>query len=105
MSHNETISRQIKQVVKDTDDSAMVILFGSRATGTAAADSDWDILILLNKPAVSLKEEQIFRHKLYDLELKIGEPISTFVYGLGDWNGRLLHTPLHQNIQRDGTIL
>ena len=39
-------------------------------------DSDWDILILVNKPKVSLKDEQAFRGNLYELEQKIGQPIN-----------------------------
>ena len=105
MISDNTIRKQIKQVVSEADASAQVILFGSRARGNAASDSDWDILILLNHAEISVKEEQMFRHKLYDLELKIGSPISTFVYSLQDWGGKLLHTPLHQNIQREGVVL
>ena len=105
MSSDNTIKQQIKQVVNDTDDSAMVILYGSRATGNAKAESDWDILILLNRSTVSIKDEQLFRHRLYDLELKTGTPISTFVYSLYDWNNKLSNTPLYQNVQREGLIL
>ena len=105
MLNDNNIRKQIKRLVSETDTSARVILFGSRARGNAQADSDWDILILLNKQDISIKDEQVFRHKLYDLELKIGVPISTFVYSLQDWGNKLLHTPLHQNIQREGIVL
>jgi len=105
MVSDNSIRKQIKHVISETDASAKVILFGSRARGNATDDSDWDILILLNKPTVSIKDEQIFRHKLYDLELKIGIPISTFVYSLQDWGSKLLNTPLQQNIQREGIVL
>jgi predicted nucleotidyltransferase len=105
MVSDSDIKKQIKQAVKQTDDSATVILFGSRARGSARSDSDWDILILLNKSIVSINDEQIFRHKLYDLELKIGMPISTFVYSQYDWTHKLSDTPLHRNIDREGMIL
>jgi predicted nucleotidyltransferase len=103
---DDTIIREhIKQIVKQTDNTAITILYGSRARGNAHIDSDWDILILLNKPKVSIEDEQIFRHKLYDLELEIGQSISTFVYSRKEWDGKLLYTPLHENIQLEGEIL
>lgn len=105
MALKTSIQQQIKEIIKNTDDSATAILYGSRAKGKAKDDSDWDILILLNKPKVSLKDEQQFRHKLYDLELKIGQPISTFVYSLLDWNTKMSNTPLFKNIQREGRVL
>jgi predicted nucleotidyltransferase len=87
------------------DASATAILYGSRAKGKARDDSDWDILILLNKPKVTLQDEQLFRHKLYDLELRIGQSISTFVYSLLDWNTRMSGTPLFKNVQQEGMVL
>ena len=105
MLSDGNIKKQIKQVVKETDDSAVVILYGSKARGTATSESDWDILILLNKPSVSIKDEQLFRHKLYDLELKTGAPISTFVYSMYDWNTKFSSTPLHKNVEKEGVIL
>lgn len=105
MANNNIIQKQIKQAVKEADDSATVILFGSRARADSRPGSDWDILILLNKPSVSIKDEQVFRHKLYDLELMINEPISTFVYSLKDWNNKLSGMPLYKNVQREGIVL
>jgi predicted nucleotidyltransferase len=105
MSGKASIREQIKEVIRKTDASARAILYGSRANGNARKDSDWDVLILLDKPKVSLKDEQVFRHNLYDLELKIGQPISTFVYSLHDWNTRMSGTPLFKSIQQQGTAL
>jgi predicted nucleotidyltransferase len=100
-----SIKEKIKKLVRKIDDSAEVILFGSRARGTARPDSDWDILILLRQTSVSFKDEQRFRHRLYDLELEIGMPISTFVYAKQDWDSRLSVTPLHHNVDSEGISL
>jgi predicted nucleotidyltransferase len=96
---------QIKDVIKQTDPTAEAILYGSRATGKARKDSDWDILILLDKSSVSLKDELPFRDNLYDLELETGEHISTFVYAKQEWNTRQSITPLYKSVQQNGILL
>ncbi len=103
--NKKNIIKQIKEVIAALDNTATAILFGSRARGNEKEDSDWDILILLPKEKVTLKDEQLFRHKLYELELKIEMPISAFVYPLHDWNTKLKYMPLHRNIDREGLIL
>lgn len=100
-----SITQKIKNSVKETDPSAQLILYGSRARGDAKDDSDWDILILLNNTNVSLQDEQKFRHKLYDIELETGQAISTFVYSKQDWETKLSVTPLYYNIKKEGIYL
>ena len=68
-SRHNIFIKQIKNVIQQTDPTAVAILYGSRATGNARKDSDWDILILVDKSTVSIKDEQVFRENLFDLEL------------------------------------
>ncbi len=100
-----TFKKRIKTAVREQESEAKVILFGSRARNEARSDSDWDILVLLDRKDVTLKDEQKIRHLLFDIELETGESISTFVYSLNDWNTRLSVTPLYQNIQKEGVYL
>jgi predicted nucleotidyltransferase len=102
---DENIKKLIKESVREIDSSAITILYGSRARKNARPDSDWDILILVKKPSVSSKDEQNFRHHLYDVELETGQAISTFVYSWNEWNSKLSATPLYHNIQREGIVL
>jgi predicted nucleotidyltransferase len=104
-NHHHIIINQIKKVIKQTDPTATAILYGSRATGKAKKNSDWDILILLDKASVSIKDEQLFRHNLYDIELDTGESISTLVYAMQDWNTRLSVTPIYRDVKQKGIIL
>lgn len=101
----ELFQQKIKDIILQENAGAKVILYGSRARGTALKESDWDILILLNKPSVSFKDEQKIRHKLFDIELETGESISTFVYTQKDWETKLSVTPLFKNVQREGIYL
>jgi len=99
------LTNLIKSVIKKEDPLAQIILFGSRARNDARQESDWDILVLLNKANVTLKDEQYIRHKLYDIELESGEALSTFVYSMNDWNTKLSVTPFYENVQREGIYL
>lgn len=100
-----TIRQKIKDIILQENSDAKVILYGSRARGTELQESDWDILVLLNKPIVSFKDEQKIRHKLFDVELETGEAISTFVYSQREWATRLSVTPLFNTVQREGIYL
>jgi predicted nucleotidyltransferase len=101
----EIVTNMILDKVKKKDPAAEIILFGSRARSQQTNDSDWDILILLNKTEVSRKLEKEYRDEIYTIELAIGEPISTFVFSKTDWECIHQFTPLYQNIKRDGISL
>jgi len=98
------VSTLIKMNVLQTDPNAEIILFGSRARGDEKKYSDWDLLILTNYP-VSFKDEQKFRHNLYDLELELEEVFSSFVYYKKDWETKQSVTPLYESILEDGIKL
>ena len=99
------IFQMITRRIKELDSNAEVILYGSHARGQAQADSDWDILVLLDKDDVTIKTEQKFRHHLLDIELQIGEPISVFVRSRSLWESRYKVTPLYKSIKSEGVQL
>ncbi len=98
------IRRLIREYVNSVDSKTDVILYGSRARGDERADSDWDILILTDYP-VDLATEEIFRDKLYDLELEIDEPLSVFIYSKNEWRSRQRITPFYRNVNKEGIAL
>ncbi len=65
--NKELINEKIKQTVLSAESGAQVILFGSKARNTDTSDSDWDILVLLDRPNVSCKDEQKVRHNLFEV--------------------------------------
>ncbi len=103
MNQSESsVVKKISERIKLLDAHAEVILFGSHARGDARQDSDWDILILVNKEKSSRKIEKPYRDQLFELELEIGQPISTFVYSKESWEKDYSFTSLYQNIQQEG---
>lgn len=99
------ITQLIKARIKQKNPLADIVLYGSHARGQSHSDSDWDILILLNQPNVNRIIEREYRDELFDIELEIGEPISTIVLSKNDWDQKYRMTPLYQNIKREGIYL
>jgi predicted nucleotidyltransferase len=91
-------------VDKNAPDSE-VYLYGSQARGNAKELSDWDLLILLNRPSISFDLETKFMDEFYDLELETGEVISPLIYSKSDWNNNYPYTPLFENIKNEGIKL
>lgn len=50
----EQIIKAMASKLHAIDPHARAFLFGSRARGTARKDSDWDLLILIDKPNLFL---------------------------------------------------
>jgi len=86
------------------DDTAEVILYGSRARGDERSDSDWDILVLTDDP-VDLTKERELRYPLYDLALETDEQFSVFVYSKNDWHTRHRITPFYESVAQEGILL
>jgi uncharacterized protein len=99
------IFQLITRRIKELDSRAEVILYGSHARGQSRLDSDWDILILLDRDDVTLKIEQHFRHHLLDIELEIGEPISVIVRSKSIWESKYRITPIYKSIKTEGVQL
>jgi predicted nucleotidyltransferase len=99
------IARKINNRIKKKDSSASVILFGSHAKGKANSESDWDILILIDAQKTDRSVEMKYRDELFDLELELGEPISTLIYSKSDWYQKHFQTPLFESIENEGIKL
>lgn len=96
---------QIKRIIKDREPSAQIYLYGSRSRGTESLESDWDLLILLDKDKVSPDDEREITYPLYDLEFDNGEVISPMVYSEKEWKTKYRITPFYQNVIKEGILL
>lgn len=94
------IVKLVKQEVIKIDPKAEIILFGSRARGDYRPDSDWDFLVLLERPLTTDLKGFIL-DQLYDLELRSDSVISTIIHTKTEWEGRAI-TPIYQIIKKEG---
>jgi uncharacterized protein len=100
----EEILQSIKMVLRSVVPDGKVILFGSRARGDAREDSDWDLLILLDKPQIEASDFDRISYPLYELGWQEGEQFSPKLYTVKDWLKRSF-TPFYKNIEKEGIVL
>jgi predicted nucleotidyltransferase len=106
-SEDAALLVDIRAAVREVEPSATVILYGSRARGDAAPDSDWDILVLVNGP-VDHQRATAVRHRLYSLEFSVETcpVLSAIVRSRQDWDSPLYRAmPFHENVEREGIEL
>ncbi len=104
-SSEQNILSRIRSTIKKIDSEAEIILYGSRARGTAHSESDWDILVLLNTENVTRKQKQVFRHALVELEIETGEAFSTFAFSKKQWENQFSITPFYQSVMAEGIVV
>ena len=76
----------IRTTVRATEPDAQIILYGSRARGDNREDSDWDVIVILNKPPMPHYQRSEIACDMWDKGFDIGEEINAFVYTIDQWN-------------------
>ena len=99
------IVNQIRQTIRGTEPTATAILYGSEARGDARADSDIDVLILLEGDKRDFRREEELSGALYDLELNTGVLISPMIILRKQWENRPFKTPFYVNVMNEGIKL
>ena len=99
----EQIKNTLHQIVPDAE----VILYGSEARGEANANSDIDLMILIDKEYLTYNEIAMITTPLYELELQgsCNFVISPLVYTRKQWYNRPFRTPFFINVMNEGVRL
>jgi len=99
------IIKDIQQLGKSTlPPNSSLMLYGSQARGDAHANSDWDLLILIDKPNLSDQDYNNFSFPFTMLGWNIGEMISPQMYTKKEWES-LSFLPYYKNVENDKIVL
>ena len=99
------ILNEIKRIAKEVlPKGGQLILYGSRARNEATEDSDWDLLILLDKPEIEHHDYRNYLNPLSPMRWDIGETISPVIYTKDEWK-QYSFTPFYKNVEQDGIVL
>lgn len=99
-----TVINRIKQLGQATLlPKSSLLLYGSRARGDARDNSDWDLLILLDKPRL-VADDYDTTYPFRELGWDIGEEISPHIYTKKQWS-EWTFLPYYKNVERDKIIL
>ncbi len=102
MGEKDVVIAKIVKLARKEFPESEIILYGSRARGDNQKDSDWDLLVLIDAPEVSFNREKKIIDDFYELELDMGEVFSPLIYRKSDWVEKYVHTPLFENVSREG---
>jgi predicted nucleotidyltransferase len=84
--------------------NAKVILFGSQARGDAREDSDWDLLVLLDKERLEESDHDRYAYPLFELGWRIDAQIHPILYASSEWAKRKI-SPFYKNVEQEGVRL
>lgn len=76
----------IRSTIREADPTAQIILYGSRARGDARSDSDWDVLVLVDKSQTDISDYSRLCYPVYCKGLDIGQEINATLYTQKEWN-------------------
>ncbi|MBQ8655481.1 MAG: nucleotidyltransferase domain-containing protein [Prevotella sp.] len=95
----------IKEVARQVLPKGSVLyLYGSRARGDFHDESDWDLLLLLDKPKLEHEDFEKYSYPFVEMGWNFGADIRPHAYTKNEWfNGP--HALFYYNVEEDKKIL
>lgn len=104
MHNPKDIMEAIRRTTSRMKPDVKAILFGSRARGDAKPDSDWDILLLINKDRLRPEDYDCISYPLFELGWNLGEQVNPVLYTEKEWQ-KMHFTPFYHHVTEEGITL
>ena len=104
MSNNEVITRIREVAERVLPEDSKLYLYGSRARGDNREDSDWDLLVLLNKQRIEPNDYDKYSYPFAILGWDINQYINPILYTTNNWETKSF-TPFYKNVMSDRIVL
>lgn len=100
----QDVIENLRQVAQKTlPKNSTLLLYGSRARGDNRKDSDWDLLVLLDKPQLEASDYGVV-YPLREFGWEIGEEVNPTLYTKQQWNS-WTYLPYYKNVERDKIVI
>ena len=100
----EHVIKDIQQVASRVlPKGSTLYLYGSRARGDYHEESDWDLLILLDKQSLEAADYGV-AYPFRELGWEIGEDLNPSLYTKKQWES-WSYLPYHKNVEHDKIVL
>jgi predicted nucleotidyltransferase len=102
---NTQIFSEIQALKRQILPNDRMILFGSQVRGDAREDSDWDLLVLLNKNGRhNFDDYGNYAYPFEEIGWDYGVAINPLLYTQEEWDkGRIF--PFYRNVMNDGIVI
>ena len=98
---NQQIFNEIAQLKRKLIPNERLILFGSQARGDARPDSDWDLLVLVDKENLNFNDGfNQYAYPFDELGMEHNAVINAMVYTKKNWYSH--PSLLRYNVEREG---
>jgi predicted nucleotidyltransferase len=102
---NRQILENIRQLKRQLLPNERLILFGSQARGDARPDSDWDLLVVLNKRGKHNWDDfDQYAYPFTEIGWNYSVVINPILYTEEEWN-RGKDFPFYKNVMSEGILI